>query len=499
MPRMSLPVIGLGLGVVAGVMFATTAGNAQRAPGFRPAIPKVWDERELETMTLPAAVPGGRILYLTSGDYYRDRVLPIYRSYPVYAPGREPAGYLASLQQQKPQVVFDPDTLSTEADWIDAGRVIFDTPFDFGPIDNVRDPAWYAAVKPPVAGDGTITAYRYIIREPGKVEVGPTFCGSCHSRVMADGSVIKGAQGNFPIEQDYAYRLRKAGTLEGHRKLDSGMIFPELARDEINHGFYRQTLETVARSHEAMIPGMAARPGFSVFDMPKIADLIGVKDRKFLDLTGRFQHRGIGDLMRYATALGGVNYFFSSGTTLPPPAPPDPVSQYRPSDEQLYALSLYIYSLKSPPNPNPFDARAARGQEVFAAQRCGGCHTPPLYTNNKLTPAGAFEIPEAHRTAYDILDVRVGTDERSATVSRRGRGYYKVPSLKGVWYRGPFEHNGSVATLEDWFNPARLRSDYVPTGFKGIGVESRAVKGHPFGLGLSQNDRAALIAFLKAL
>ncbi len=490
---------GLGLGVAAGIMFATTAGHSQRVPEFRPAIPKVWDERELASMTLPAAVPGGRILYVTSGDYYSDRVLPIYRSYPVYAPGREPAGYFASLQRQEPQVVFDPLALKSEADWIDAGRVIFDTPVDFGPIDNVRDPAWYAAVKPPVAGDGTITAYRYIIREPGKLEVGLTSCGSCHSRVMADGSVIKGAQGNFPIEQEYAYRLRKAGTLEGHRKLDAGLIFPELAKDDINHGFYRQTLETVARSHEAMIPGMAARPGFSVFDMPKIADLIGVKDRKFLDRTGRLQHRGIGDLMRYAAACVGVNYFFSSAAALPPAPDPASTATYRFSDEQLYALSLYIYSLKPPPNPNPFDARAARGQEVFAAQRCGGCHTPPLYTNNQLTPAGAFQIPDADRTAYDILDVRVGTDERSATVSRRGRGYYKVPSIKGVWYRGPFEHNGSVATLDDWFDPARLRGDYVPTGFKGIGIETRAVKGHAFGLGLSPEDRQALIAFLKTL
>jgi len=41
-----------------------------------------------------------------------------------------------------------------------------------------------------------------------------------------------------------------------------------------------------------------------------------------------------------------------------------------------------------------------------------------------------------------------------------------VPSLRGVWYRGPFEHNGSVATLEDWFDPAGLRDDYVPTSFK---------------------------------
>jgi hypothetical protein len=78
-------------------------------------------------------------------------------------------------------------------------------------------------------------------------------------------------------------------------------------------------------------------------------------------------------------------------------------------------------------------------------------------------------------------------------------GYYKVPSLKGVWYRGPFEHNGSVATLEDWFDPNRLRDDYVPTGFKGYGVKSRAVRGHRFGLKLTADEKKALIAFLKTL
>ena len=100
---------------------------------------------------------------------------------------------------------------------------------------------------------------------------------------------------------------------------------------------------------------------------------------------------------------------------------------------------------------------------------------------------------------YDILWSSVGTDARLATQTRRGTGYYKVPSLKGVWYRGPFEHNGSVATLEDWFDPHRLQADYVPTGFKGAGVTARAVKGHRFGLGLSPSDREALILFLKSL
>jgi hypothetical protein len=39
----------------------------------------------------------------------------------------------------------------------------------------------------------------------------------------------------------------------------------------------------------------------------------------------------------------------------------------------------------------------------------------------------------------------------------------------------------------------------VPTGFVGSGVKSRAVKGHTYGLSLSEQDREALIAFLKTL
>jgi hypothetical protein len=39
----------------------------------------------------------------------------------------------------------------------------------------------------------------------------------------------------------------------------------------------------------------------------------------------------------------------------------------------------------------------------------------------------------------------------------------------------------------------------VPTGFKGYGVRTRAVKGHAFGLRLSPADKTALIAFLKTL
>ncbi len=114
---------------------------------------------------------------------------------------------------------------------------------------------------------------------------------------------------------------------------------------------------------------------------------------------------------------------------------------------------------------------AARGKKIFAREGCAGCHTPPLYTNNKLTPSEGFKIPEEHRQRFDILAMSVGTDPRLTQKTRSGTGYYKVPSLKGVWYRGPFGHGGWVATLEDWFDARRLRDDYVPTGLQRLWSE----------------------------
>jgi hypothetical protein len=122
-----------------------------------------------------------------------------------------------------------------------------------------------------------------------------------------------------------------------------------------------------------------------------------------------------------------------------------------------------------------------------------------LYTNNKLIPVDGFEPPPDHLARYNIVRTRVATDPRYALQTHKATGYYKVPSLEGVWYRGPFEHNGSVATLEDWFDPDRVRDDYVPTGFAGVDGRKRSVRGHEFGLNLSVEERKALVAFLKTL
>ena len=259
----------------------------------------------------------------------------------------------------------------------------------------------------------------------------------------------------------------------------------------------------MAEWHKAIPPGVLARQGTSPHWPAQVPDLIGLKDRKYLDHTGLVRHRSIVDLMRYSALNQGADDLASYGGFIPAARDfrtrPDPTTRARYSDEQLYALALYLYSLEPPPNPNKFDSLAAHGQKIFEREGCDTCHTAPLYTNNKLTLAEGFDLREEHRQKYDIMPVSVETDPTLALKTRRGTGYYKVPSLKGVWYRGPFEHNGSVATLEDWLDPRRLSEDYVPTGFRGTRVKTRAVKGHSFGMGLSSGDRKALIAFLNTL
>ena len=139
------------------------------------------------------------------------------------------------------------------------------------------------------------------------------------------------------------------------------------------------------------------------------------------------------------------------------------------------------------------------GAELFRGEGCVACHTPPNYTNDRLVPVAGHEPSAEDAQRWNPMRRRIGTDPGLTLHTRRGTGYYKVPSLRGVWYRGPFLHDGSVATLEDLFDPHRLEDDYVPTGFAGARGERRSVPGHEHGLDLTPEERADLVAFLRTL
>ena len=508
-----------------GLLLLETAGLAA-TPIYTPDIPKVWDDAVIATLELPLAEAAYSPKHISSDYYYRIPVRPIYKSYPVYHPQAEPAGYMEALRQREPEIIWDDQghrpELKTEADWIRAGELVFDAPIGIGngrilasdsKEEFLRDARWYERTGTRVTPEGVVPAYRYVLREKGKVEIGTLSCAMCHTRIMPDGGVIKGAQGNFAFQQAVAEDYRSSPALLPVNRALERLLYrsPWLADPQAAQAGL--TAEEIAATIAVIPPGVLARHRLRTEQPVQIPNLIGVKGRRYLDRTGLVRQRGIGDLMRYAALNQGADFLARFGDWVPltemlgghplpadpRDAPPGTIDRY--SDEQLYALARYVYSLEPPVNPHTLDAPAKRGQAVFEAQGCTRCHDPKQgYTNNKLVAAPGFAVPPDHPEREHIMKRRVGTDGTMTLTTTRGTGFYKVPSLLGVWYRGPFEHNGSVAALEDWFDPRRLEDSYVPTGWKGpLGTKTRAVKGHEFGLDLTSEERADLIAFLRTL
>ena len=471
-------------------------------PLFAADIPRTWEKSAVESLEVPLARPEFSAIHISEDAYYKIPERVIYKSYPVYAPGRAPAGYMEHLRTLDPAVAFDASKNKTQADWIAAGEIVFNAPTSFIPVfftaQNLQDPEYIRKAGVPVAKDGIIPFARWVIRKKGTVELGSMGCVTCHTRVMSDGSVIAGAQGNNPSDREGAMLLRASAKAMGPdrilaqvRKFALQFESPWVEND-LNRATEKMSLDEFIAAGEAIPPGVTARANTSMLLPPQIPDLIGVSDRKFLDHTGLIRQRSIGDLMRYSTLAQDMFNADRYGASAPAPAQM-PGARY--SDAELYALATYLYSLKPPANPNPVDASARRGQKLFERETCVNCHTPPLYTNNKLVPADGFDAPASD----EVVGRHIGVDPRYALDSHKGTGFYKVPSLKGLWYRGPLGHTGAAMTLEEWLDPARLNADYVPTGFKGYDGKSRGIPGHPFGLNLTPAEKKDLIAFLRTL
>ena len=457
----------------------------------------------------PLAHEGLREGFFSEKEYYESPV-DNYRTYPVYDPDSEPAGYWESLKRKKPEPIIDTGHIGPTFDWVAAGKIVWegvDVPafrvYDADSIALARSSKYVRVNRHRLIllPGGTMAIYRWVITPKG-IALGVTACSSCHRRYLENGTAIDGP--------GFARRTTDALVDRMLAQMNSTLFpgdTPQMAlyrqfevpwiRGDMHEGLKTMSGDEIAALFAAQPVGATDRVNGSPFYLTKVPDLIGIRDRKYIDHTATHKHRGAGDLMRYAALVECCDSLdFGSHHLLT--ATQRKMFFHWP-DELLYALAQYVYSLQPPPNPNPKNALAQHGEKIFAKTGCPICHTPPLYTNNKLTLASGFRPAEDHPLRADILNVSVGTDSNLALKTRKGTGFYKVPSLKGVWYRGLYGHDGAVASLEDWFDPARLRDDYVPTGFKGYRVRTRAVKGHEFGLKLSTDDRAALIAFLKTL
>jgi hypothetical protein len=482
-------------------------------------IPKLWDDKKVKSVHLPMADKTVELKPISEELYYKLKEKVAYKTYPLYAQGREPKGYFEWLLKQEPEIVFDASKLKTEEDWIKAGELMYELPESYSIIldssmDMKRFKELYeeiTATHIPYTKDGIVPYFSLTVRKKGRIEMGSFSCGNCHNKVMPDGSVLKGGQGNFPFDDGFGWGLKK--TINDEKMNDSAATamlsesFIGLFGASWVKSPSQEYLSKPEPKHSigvlmSTVPGVMHRHGSVLGSPTAIPDLFNIKERKYLDRTGLQLNRDIGDLMRYAALNQDVDFFNEyGGAKIFPWSDSIVIANIeRFSDAQAYALSKYLYTLK--PLPNPVKAAPeliARGKVLFEEESCIGCHTPPFYSSNMLAPVPGFTPTKEDKAKYDILDIGVMTDPGLALYSRRGTGYYKVPSLAGVWNRNALMHSGYVTSLEEMFNPDRQNDDFIPSGFNPNIDKPFAVKGHSFGLGLNAEDKKALIAFLRTL
>lgn len=118
---------------------------------------------------------------------------------------------------------------------------------------------------------------------------------------------------------------------------------------------------------------------------------------------------------------------------------------------------------------------AKRGFELFTGKaNCSACHTGWNFTDNKFHDTG---LP-----TDDIGRAKLEPNNPKALYA------FKTPGLRNTLYRGPYMHNGSLATMEDVI--AHYESGGVDRASRSDGIS-------PFSF--SDGEREDLIAFLKTL
>jgi mono/diheme cytochrome c family protein len=246
-------------------------------------------------------------------------------------------------------------------------------------------------------------------------------CGTCHSAVGADGQLIVGL---------------------GNDHLDLGALLADAAQTPAGDPVAVQW----AQALRAWGPGRVDVTTTTGTLPVRLSDLRPTRWLGYLHYEATVQQR---DLISLAIRLETL-IITSHGTALRPPR------------AVTLGLAVFLWSLADGlPSQEPSDAVTTRGQALLQTH-CGQCHAGVGLT-------GAPVAADA-----------VGTDPTAARDPGRGRGVYRVPSLRGVGQRAMLLHDGSIHGLDAFFDPTRAG-------------------GHPFGLALDPAARASLIAYLRGL
>ncbi len=191
-----------------------------------------------------------------------------------------------------------------------------------------------------------------------------------------------------------------------------------------------------------------------------------------------------------------------------------------------------------PRYPFPIDmALATKGKPLYQ-KMCASCHDTAGEHFGSVTPLAQIGTDAERVLAFDqAMAARMNTIgagqpwafHRFRSLVGSPRAGYANHSLEGIWLRAPYLHNGSVPTLDDLLKPVDQRpvkffvgddvydqqrvgfvtdrpdnaagTSKAPRKFSEFDTKLRgnSNKGHVYGSGLSDEDRRALLEYLKTL
>jgi cytochrome c peroxidase len=127
----------------------------------------------------------------------------------------------------------------------------------------------------------------------------------------------------------------------------------------------------------------------------------------------------------------------------------------------------------------------AEGYLIFFSEKgdCFHCHSIPLLTDNSFKNNGLDDVHDGgNQGLYEI------------TRDPADLGKFKVPTLRNIELTGPYMHDGRYNTLEEviehYNSGVKMSSTLDPIMTK---------PGKEFGLQLTEEEKASLVAFLKTL
>ena len=192
----------------------------------------------------------------------------------------------------------------------------------------------------------------------------------------------------------------------------------------------------------------------------------------------------------------------------------------------------YIKTIRPPKYPLPVNAALAnRGEQVFinTCSKCHGTYGPEGKYPNLLIPSSIIQtdslLVKANNQNPQFIDWFNKSWFAQGNLPAKLEPYngYIAPPLDGIWATAPYLHNGSVPNLEAVIN-SELRPTYWKRNFKKPAYDTEKMawayttvtdstekkiynttkkgysnKGHYFGDHLSEEDRRAVLVYLKTL